>query len=163
TAITTAARSSRARSSSRSPAAAPRSPAHPVSRSKRATTGGSPPMAGTPTTAPPPAAAAMSPSKSARPGPRSPPPTTPPPAPAGPVGQTFKDKATLAGLFGQPAGGTVTWKLYDNAKCEGQPLASDGPVSVSADGTYETPTGTAISSAGSYYWVASYSGDHNNK
>src|SRR2546428_13907555 len=41
--------------------------------------------------------------------------------------------------------------------------ASDGPVAVSKDGDYETPHGASPSAAGSYYWVASYSGDANNK
>src|SRR5262249_19814576 len=78
------------------------------------------------------------------------------------VGQTFKDKATLAGLFGEHPGGTLSWKLYDNAKCEGEALASDGPEIGRASGREKTHKGAAITSAGTYYWVASYSGDHNN-
>src|SRR5204863_8384437 len=79
---------------------------------------------------------------------------------AGTVGDTFKDKATLAGLFGAHPGGTVSFKLFDNDKCEGAPLATDGPVDVSANGDYEAPHGASPSVAGAYYWVASYSGDH---
>src|SRR5256885_7789240 len=43
------------------------------------------------------------------------------------------------------------------------PVAVDGPVSVSGDGDYETPAGAAPAAAGTYYWVASYSGDANNE
>ncbi len=87
--------------------------------------------------------------------------TTQDPA-AGTVGATFKDKATIAGLFGEHPGGSVSWKLYENSKCEGEPLATDGPVSVTANGTYETPKGASPTASGTYYWVASYSGDHND-
>ena len=34
---------------------------------------------------------------------------------------------------------------------------------VSANAAYSTPTGFAIQNAGTYYWVASFSGDSNNK
>ena len=53
---------------------------------------------------------------------------------SGVVGQTFKDKATISGLFGQSPEGSISWKLYTNDKCEGQPLATDGPVTVGAVG-----------------------------
>src|SRR2546427_572641 len=42
-------------------------------------------------------------------------------------------------------------------------LASEGPVSVDGDGEYSTPQGASPTQAGTYYWVASYSGDANNK
>jgi hypothetical protein len=87
--------------------------------------------------------------------------TTQEPA-AATVGATFKDKATISGLFGEHPGGSISWKLYANPKCEGQALASDGPVTVSGNGDYATPHGAAPT-AGTYYWVASYSGDANDK
>src|SRR6185312_15211141 len=80
----------------------------------------------------------------------------------GTVGDTFKDSATLSGLFGAHPGGEVSWKLYDNAKCEGDPVASDGPVTVGHNGEYTTPTGASPTQAATYYWVATYSGDSNN-
>src|SRR5207244_2822202 len=86
--------------------------------------------------------------------------------PAGIVGATFKDKATIAGLFGSHPGGSISWKLYDNKTCsssEGGLIASDGPVAVSGNGDYSTPAGSSPTQAGTYYWVASYSGDANNK
>src|SRR5439155_1184677 len=80
---------------------------------------------------------------------------------SGTVGDTFKDKATLAGAFGEHVGGTIYFKLYDNKSCspaEGGLIASDGPVAVSANGSYETPHGASPTASGSYYWVATYSG-----
>jgi hypothetical protein len=56
----------------------------------------------------------------------------------------------------------VSWKLYANARCEGAPVASDGPVTVTGNGNYSTPSGAAPTAAGVYYWVATYSGDTNN-
>src|SRR5437870_822617 len=76
---------------------------------------------------------------------------------------TFKDRASLAGLFGAHASGSVSWRLFADKACEGDPVAVDGPVSVSGDGDYETPAGAAPAAAGTYYWVASYSGDANNE
>src|SRR5262249_61640501 len=83
--------------------------------------------------------------------------------PAGTVVATYKHKTTNAVPYTTLLGATLSWKLYDNPKCEGQALAADGPVAVSGNGDYATPQGAPISSAGTYYWVASYSGDHNNK
>ena len=88
--------------------------------------------------------------------------TTQEPA-SGVVGSTFRDKATLSGLFGAKPGGSIGWKLYDNGLCEGTPVATDGPVTVSANGRYTTPNGASPKPAGTYYWVATYSGDANNK
>jgi hypothetical protein len=87
--------------------------------------------------------------------------TTQQPA-SGTLGATFKDAATIGGLFGAKPGGSITWKLYNNSKCEGAAVASDGSVAVSANGAYGTPSGAAPSAAGTYYWVATYSGDANN-
>jgi hypothetical protein len=87
--------------------------------------------------------------------------TTQQPA-SGTVGATFKDAATIGGLFGAKPGGSVSWKLYSNSKCEGV-IASDGPVAVSANGAYSTPSGAAPKVPGTYYWVATYSGDTNNQ
>src|SRR5438105_1260702 len=59
------------------------------------------------------------------------------------VGSTFKDEATVAGLFGAKPGGSVSWKLYSNSKCEGAAVASDGPVAVGGNGEYTTPSGAS--------------------
>jgi uncharacterized repeat protein (TIGR01451 family) len=78
----------------------------------------------------------------------------------GNVGDTYKDKAILSGSTAG-AGTSITWKLYDAADCGGTVLDTE-TVSTNGDGTYETPVGFAIHSAGTYYWVASYLGDANN-
>src|SRR5207245_1369847 len=84
-------------------------------------------------------------------------------APAsGTVGETFKDKAKLTGLFGAHAGGTVSCKLYNNKTCdasEGGLIASDGPVSVDANREPYTPHFPSPTQSGTYYWVATYSGE----
>src|SRR5437016_4142921 len=85
---------------------------------------------------------------------------------AGIVGATLQDKATIAGLFVASPGGPISWKLNDNKSCassDGGLVASDGPVAVSGNGDYSTPAGSSPTQAGTYYWVASYSGDANNK
>src|SRR5207249_1199358 len=85
---------------------------------------------------------------------------------SGTVGATFKDTAKLSGLFGAHAGGTVSFKLFNNKTCdatEGGLIASDGPVSVDGNGEYATPHGASPTQAGTYYWVATYSGEANNK
>src|SRR5438270_192150 len=79
------------------------------------------------------------------------------------VGATFKDRAALGGLFGVKPAGSLSWKLYGSSKCEGEAVASDGPVSVSGNGEYTTPSGASPTLSGTYYWVATYSGEENNK
>src|SRR5205085_2660462 len=66
-------------------------------------------------------------------------------------------------LFGAKPAGSISWKLFDNGKCEGSPVATDGPVTVNGDGDYTTPSGASPQPAGTYYWVATYSGDANNE
>src|SRR3989442_1621851 len=88
--------------------------------------------------------------------------TTQDPA-SGTVGATFKDKATIAGLFGAKPGGQISWKLYDNKECksaEGGVVASDCPAATSANRMQPTASETNPQ-AGTYYLVASYSRDAN--
>ena len=81
---------------------------------------------------------------------------------SGSVGDTYKDKATLSGTFRQSGSASITWTLYPNNDCSGTPLGTDTVTGVDADGTFETPNGVTVNSAGTYYWVAKYSGDANN-
>jgi hypothetical protein len=81
---------------------------------------------------------------------------------SGVVGATFKDKATLSGLSGTPPGGQITWTLYKKDNCSGK-VAGEGPISATGNGEYSTPSGVKPTQPGRYYWVASYSGDANNK
>src|SRR5207245_2000376 len=85
---------------------------------------------------------------------------------SGTVGDTFKDNTKLERRVGAHAGGTVSFKLFNNKSCdasEGGLIASDGPVAVDGNGEYATPHGASPTQAGTYYWVATYSGDPNNK
>ena len=89
------------------------------------------------------------------------------------LGQSVSDSATLTNLATQPATpvinltgtggaaatGTITFKLYGPDDCT--TLAYTSPtVAVSGNGTYNTPTPQFVpTSAGTYHWVAVYSGN----
>ena len=77
------------------------------------------------------------------------------------VGTAITDAATLTG--GDHPTGTITWKLYgpNDTSCSGTPQTTSA-VSVNGDGPYPSPALTP-STAGTYHWVATYSGDTNNK
>ena len=87
--------------------------------------------------------------------------TTQEPA-SGVVGRTFKDKATVAGLFGAEPGGSIGWKLYDNGKCEDTPVASGRSGNRDRQRRLHHARRRLAAPAGTYYWVATYSGDANN-
>src|SRR5207245_2536462 len=77
--------------------------------------------------------------------------TTQDPA-SGTVGATFKDKATIAGLFGAKPGDRKSVEQEDNKECksgEGCVVTTDGRVSVSANGDYATDS-SASPEAGTY-------------
>jgi hypothetical protein len=92
------------------------------------------------------------------------------------LGGTVSDSASLGGTATQPAspvinltgtagaaaGGTITFKLYGPGNCT--TLAYTSPtVAVSGNGTYNTPTPLfQPSQAGTYHWVAVYSGSSPN-
>src|SRR3989441_853272 len=86
--------------------------------------------------------------------------------PSGTVGESFKDKAKLSGLFGAHAGGSISWKLYSNKSCdasEGGVLAYEGPV-IFFLMIRRPPRSTLFPYTTLFRsWVASYSGDANNK
>ena len=86
--------------------------------------------------------------------------TTQDPA-SGSVDDTYKDQATLSGTVNQDGSGSITFKLYDAADCGGNVIDTE-TVPVDDNGTFETPTGVQLNSAGTYYWVASFTGDPNN-
>jgi hypothetical protein len=91
-------------------------------------------------------------------------------------GQELSDKATLSGTATQPADpvinltgtggaaadGTITFKLYGPDDCTTVAYES-AEVAVSGDGTYNTPDPQfQPTAAGTYHWVAVYSGDSPN-
>src|SRR5436309_8483543 len=74
--------------------------------------------------------------------------------------------AKLSRLLEAPALVPYTSHFLSNKSCdasEGGLIASDGPVSVDGNGEYPTPNGASPTQAATYYWVATYSGDANNK
>jgi hypothetical protein len=75
------------------------------------------------------------------------------------VGDEIKDTATLTG--GSHPTGTITWTLYSDSACSN--LVDTVTVPVNGDGTYTASPGFTTSSAGLYFWRASYSGDANNR
>ncbi len=92
------------------------------------------------------------------------------------LGGTVSDSATLTGTAtqpaspvinttgtgGAPAGGTITFKLYGPDNCTTLAYES-ATVAVSGNGTYNTPNPQfAPVAAGTYYWVAVYSGSSPN-
>ena len=79
------------------------------------------------------------------------------------IGAAIHDVATLSGATAT-AGGTITFNLYgpsDTPDCSGSVVFTK-TVSVSGNGNYSSGDFTP-STAGKYYWIASYSGDANNK
>jgi hypothetical protein len=68
----------------------------------------------------------------------------------------------LTGTGGAAAGGTITFKLYSGSNCT-TPVYTSPTVAVSGNGTYNTPEPQFVpSSAGTYHWVAVYSGSSPN-
>jgi hypothetical protein len=81
---------------------------------------------------------------------------------SGKPGDLFKDTATLSGGANYTGSGTITFTLYSAADCGGSVYTETVP-GISSNGDYTTPTGYVIPSEGTYYWVASFSGDANNE
>ena len=76
---------------------------------------------------------------------------------------TITDTATLTGVT-ESAGGSITFRLYGpsaSPNCSGAAVFTSAAVPVSGPGTYGPVTAT-VTAGGSYYWIASYSGDANN-
>jgi hypothetical protein len=77
-----------------------------------------------------------------------------------PAGATAQDTVTLgATVAGFPAGGTVTFALYDDTTCTGSTVSAQ-TVNVGG-GMVPASAVTGALSAGSYGYLASYSGDAN--
>jgi len=82
--------------------------------------------------------------------------TTQQPATA-PLGAPVADMATVTG--GYFPTGTVTFNFYNNPSCSSGPVFTDTENLVSGS---STSAGYLPTSAGTYYWVATYNGDSNN-
>lgn len=71
------------------------------------------------------------------------------------------DSATLSGLV-DPSGGTITFKLFFNADCTGDPIDTWSST-VSANGTFSSSNTTHTVSADTVIsWIVEYSGDAKN-
>jgi hypothetical protein len=80
------------------------------------------------------------------------------------IGSTAYDTALLSGASAN-AGGSVTYRVYDNATCagaSGRLISTLGPLTVTNGSVPDSPDWAATGTAGTYYFVASYSGDVNN-
>jgi hypothetical protein len=76
------------------------------------------------------------------------------------AGQSVTDSATLTGASSD-AGGTVTYSVFNNNACTGTPVANGGTKTVT-NGVVPDSNSVTFSSAGIFYWQASYSGDAHN-
>ena len=78
-----------------------------------------------------------------------------------PVGGTISDSATLTGS--NAGTGTITFDLYGpgDSTCSGSPIFTSS-ANVAGDGTYSSGN-YVTSTPGTYQWIASYSGDVNNR
>ena len=80
------------------------------------------------------------------------------------VGQpvTIGDTATFQNAAVAPTG-SVTFTLYSGASCQTAVVSGSGPIMTSEAGsTASFSTSWTFTQTGSYYWVASYTGDSNN-
>ncbi len=76
------------------------------------------------------------------------------------VGATVSDTATLSGAS-TGAGGSITFKLYPTNQCTAGSDVFSNTQPVSGNGSY-TSSSYTTTAVGSFYWIASYSGDANN-
>ncbi len=74
-----------------------------------------------------------------------------------PPGTAVTDTATLSGANASTAGGTVTYSVYSDAACT-VPAAASDTVDVT-DGSVPASDPVTLATKGTYYWVATYSGD----
>ena len=77
-----------------------------------------------------------------------------------PTGTAVTDAATLAGTDATHAGGTVTYTVYANSTCTTE-AGSGGTVSVWG-GVVPASSPVTLTTPGTYYWQAAYSGDSAN-
>jgi hypothetical protein len=83
------------------------------------------------------------------------------------VGNPISDSATLSGTAtqpdGDPVGGTIVFRAYgpDDANCSGTAAFTSATIPVSGNGPYSSGDFTP-SLAGTYRWIATYSGDPPN-
>jgi hypothetical protein len=75
-------------------------------------------------------------------------------------GTAVTDSAKLSGVNASSAGGTVSYTVFSDSACATQ-IASGGTKTVT-NGTVPNSDPVTINTDGTYYWLASYSGDNLN-
>jgi len=71
------------------------------------------------------------------------------------------DAASLTGSNATSATGTVTYNVYSDSNCTIE-VGAGSPQAITVPGTLPSSSPVTLTSAGMYYWQASYSGDINN-
>ena len=71
------------------------------------------------------------------------------------------DSATLGGTSASTATGTVTYDVYSDSACT-TAVSTGTPETITTPGTLPASTAVTLTTAGTYYWQASYSGDASN-
>ncbi len=79
-----------------------------------------------------------------------------------PTSTAVTDSSTLSGTNASTATGTVTYDVYSNSGCT-TAVSTGTPETITTPGTLPASTAVTLSTAGTYYWKASYSGDANNE
>ena len=78
-----------------------------------------------------------------------------------PSGTAVSDSATLSGANAGTAGGTVTYNVYSDSSCTS--LVNGGSAQpITTPGSLPSSNPVTLSTAGTYYWQAVYSGDGTN-
>jgi len=78
-----------------------------------------------------------------------------------PAGTAVTDTATLSGTNASTATGTVTYDVYSDSACT-VAVSAGTAEAITTPGTLPDSDPVTLSTAGTYYWQASYSGDANN-
>ncbi len=78
-----------------------------------------------------------------------------------PPGTAVSDTATFANGTGAGATGSVTYNVYSDTACSVL-VGSTGPISITTPGVLPSSGTVTVSTPGTYYVQASYSGDSNN-
>lgn len=78
-----------------------------------------------------------------------------------PAGTAVTDSATLSGVNFAAATGSVTYTVYANSACT-TAVFTGTPEQITTRGTLPASASVSLSTPGTYYWQASYSGDANN-
>src|SRR5205085_2727041 len=77
------------------------------------------------------------------------------------IGSPISDTATLSGAAAG-AGGTISLRLFSDDKCANEVTTGLSPVAVNGNASYGSGDYTP-GAVGTYYWIASYSGDGKNE